>query len=156
MKNKGSLSGGFLNQVLSCWSDQSDWHDHFHWSDQQVVHPLEPLHQGPKSYPTPTRLPSQPEGGGFWIHFRAHLLHTSTKSIPGHPSSLPPFVALVFVGVGYESALSEGRSCEDARSLLIQHGAKSFEDAAPDLERSANAQLAHPPSLCVLGLNWRL
>jgi len=31
---------------------------------------------------------------------------------------------------------------EASRSLLIQHGAKSFSDAAPDLERSANVQLA--------------
>jgi len=30
---------------------------------------------------------------------------------------------------------------DDTRSLLLNHGAKTFEDAAPELERSANAQL---------------
>lgn len=35
------------------------------------------------------------------------------------------------------SALSE-----DARGLLLEHGAKTFVDAAPELERSANAQLS--------------
>jgi len=32
---------------------------------------------------------------------------------------------------------------EDARGLLLEHGAKTFQDAAPDLERSANAKLSH-------------
>lgn len=31
---------------------------------------------------------------------------------------------------------------DDSRGLLIEHGAKTFKDAAPDLERAANAQLA--------------